>query len=158
MSSFDRRALLLGCLAVSACGFAPVYGPGSGAARLRNRVAIDAPSRRVEFELQGALERNLGVADSAAYDLSYAVTLQDERVAISATNTTTRRNIIGEATYALRERTTGAIVAEGRVRSFTGFSNTGSTQATRTAREDAEDRLMQILADQITRDLTASFA
>jgi len=158
MSSFNRRHFLLGCLALplAACGFTPVYGPNGGASRLQGRVALQEPNNQNDFWLNGALERNLGVAQEAAFDLSYSVSIRNASVAISATNTITRRDLIGTATYSLRDRATGQVVANGSVRGFTGFSNTGSTQATQTAESDANRRLMQILADQITQDLIAA--
>ncbi|WP_147126355.1 LPS assembly lipoprotein LptE [Shimia ponticola] len=158
MSSFNRRQFLLGSLALplAACGFSPVYGPGGGAQALQGRVAVQEPRNQNDFWLNGALERSLGVADDPAFDLSYAVSIEDASVAISSTNTITRRDLIGTATYTLRNRSTGEVVARGSVRGFAGFSNTGSTQATQTARQDANKRLMQILADQITQDLIAA--
>lgn len=160
MSSFNRRHFLFGSLALplSACGFTPVYGPNGGAGVLRGRVALAEPKNQNDFWLNGALERSLGVASEPAFDLSYSVNIENASVAISSTNTITRRDLIGAATYALRDRQTGEVVATGSVRGFTGFSNTGSTQATQTARSDANKRLMQILADQITQDLIAALA
>ncbi|MEM1302520.1 MAG: LPS assembly lipoprotein LptE [Pseudomonadota bacterium] len=158
MSSFNRRFLLLGAIALplAACGFTPVYGPSGGAGVLRDRVALQAPGSQNDFWLNGALERNLGIASDPAFDLSYGVSIENASVAISATNTITRQDLIGTARYTLRNRQTGETVARGSVRGFTGFSNTGSTQATQTARSDANKRLMQILADQITQDLIAA--
>ena len=158
MSSSNRRHFLFGSLALPlmACGFTPVYGPNGGAGVLRGRVALAEPKSH-DFLINGALER-LGVASEPAFDLSYSVNIENASVAISSTNTITRRDLIGAATYALRDRQTGEVVAAGSVRGFTGFSNTGSTQATQTARSDANKRLMQILADQITQDLIAALA
>ena len=47
-------------------------------------------------------------------------------------------------------------VTSGTVDSFTGYSATGSTVATRAARADAEERLTTILADQIVTRLIAA--
>ena len=50
----------------------------------------------------------------------------------------------------------GAVVTQGNVGGFTGYSATGSTVATTAARTDAQDRLMVILADQIVTRLIAA--
>lgn len=161
MSLYNRRTALLGLLSAASlagCGLTPVYGPNGGAGVLRGRVALKSPTNENAFDLYGALERNLGVAEDPAYDLTTSLKLSNANVAISATNTVTRRDIIGQASYVLRDRATGQVAARGSVRSFTGYSNTGSTQATQTARDDANRRLMQILADQITAELIAALA
>ncbi|MBL3565900.1 hypothetical protein JMM59_12930, partial [Rhodovulum sulfidophilum] len=53
----------------------------------------------------------------------------------------------------------GSVVQSGEVDSFTAYSATGSTVATRTAERDAYRRLMVILADEmVTRLLAGSGA
>ena len=79
-------------------------------------------------------------------------------MAIDATNITSRFNVIGKATYALRDLGDGKVLQSGAVDSFTGFSATGSTAATQAAQRDAHERLMTILADQITAQLVARAA
>ena len=159
MSSCDRRTLIVSGLALAGlaglvgCGFTPVYGPDGGAAALQNSVAVKDPRNRNEFDLSGALIAKLGATSTARYELSYDLSISTASVAISSTNTTTRRDLIGTARYRLTRISDDSTVASGSTRAFTGYSTTGSTQATQTARDDAGRRLMQILADQIVQDL-----
>ncbi len=155
----DRRRVLLGALALgglSACGFAPAYGPNGTATRLQNRILVDAPGDRASFLLVQQLETRLGRSASPDFGLSIALELKQEQMAIAANNITTRFNVIGKATYALRDLGDGKVLTTGSVDSFTGYSATGTTAATQTARADAQERLMVILADQIVTRLIAA--
>lgn len=152
----DRRAFLAGALALSACGFTPAYGPNGAAGRLQNTIAVEAPVDRDSYLLVQQLEHRLGRAASPAYGLSIALDVKQERMAIAANNITSRFNVIGRATYALRDLGDGKVLTSGNVGSFTGYSATGSTAATQTAEADARARLMVILADQITTRLIAA--
>jgi LPS-assembly lipoprotein len=58
--------------------------------------------------------------------------------------------------FALRDLTTGQIVTSGTVENFTGYSATGTTVATLASAQDAQERLMRILAEQIIARLYAA--
>lgn len=62
-----RRFLLaLPLLALAACGFEPVYGPGGAGAALQNRVLVDAPEDRFGYFLVREVESRLGRAATPA--------------------------------------------------------------------------------------------
>lgn len=155
MLSFDRRLFCLSALALAGCGFAPVYGPGGGGNALQNKVLVDAPIDRDAFLLTRELEDRLGRANDARYGLSYGISTSEEAIAISSQNVTTRYNLLGNVTFALRDLGSGGVVTSGKLRSFTAYSASGSTVATQAAKADAHERLMVILADQITTRLLA---
>ncbi len=90
------------------------------------------------------------------YRLQVAITQGAQVTGIPANNVTARANIIGEAEYSVVDIATGAVLRQGSVQSFTGLSSTSTTAATRAALEDAERRLMVILADRIVADLLAT--
>lgn len=156
-----RRAFLRLMLALpagaglAACGFTPAYAPGAAANKLQGNILIDEPVDRDSYLLVQQLETRLGRASAPRYGLSLALEIQQERMAIDATNITTRFNMIGKATYALRDLNDGKVLQTGNVDSFTGYSATGSTVATQATKRDASKRLMTILADQITTRLIA---
>ena len=153
--SLSRRLFVLSALALAACGFTPAYGPAGGAQKLQGMVEVDAPTERDSYLLTERLEERLGRASSPPFGLSYALTLREERMAITATNITTRFNLVGRATYALRDLASGAVLTSGTVDSFTGYSADSTTVATLSSEGDARERLMTILADQITTRLVA---
>ncbi|GGO59022.1 LPS-assembly lipoprotein [Roseovarius pacificus] len=164
MSSFDRRTFLTGaCSALTApalagCGFTPAYAPGGAATRLRNAVSIMEPDDRAGYLMTRELEDRLGRASMPRYDLIYSLDLISQPVAISTSNIVMRYNLLGEGTYVLRDRDSGAVVLSGTVDSFTSFSASGSTVATQAAERDAEERLITILADQMVARLIAGSA
>ncbi|WP_101067256.1 LPS assembly lipoprotein LptE [Roseovarius salinarum] len=154
MSSFDRRRFLLaavpaGALALAGCGFTPVYGPQGGGRAIQGAVRVDAPEGREGYLLTRTLEERLGRGGKSRYGLSHAVETRERGAAIATGNVTTRYTLLGEATYALRDLDDGRVLLSGKVDSFTSYSASGSTVATTAAREDARERLMTILADQI---------
>jgi LPS-assembly lipoprotein len=156
MSLLDRRTILLAPLALGACGFQPVYGTGGAGRTLQNRVLVDAPSTRDSYVLVRELEERLGRAASPAYGLALTITTSEEGLAIDRAGNTRRFNRLGRVDYALRDLETGSVLTSGTVENFVGYSATGTTVATLAAEQDAQERLMNILAEQITTRLYAS--
>jgi LPS-assembly lipoprotein len=155
----DRRRLLLLLAAVpaaAACGFSPALAPGGTAAALTGQVEPAAPDDRNGFDLVARIEERLGRAAAPRYRLAYSVTTDRIGAGITTTGAITRFTLTGTADFALTEIATGAQVAAGRVEGFTGFFATGTTVATLAAEEDANRRLMRILADRIVTRLIAA--
>lgn len=152
-----RRSFIIAALAaLSACGFTPVYGPDGAGTALQGAVLIDAPNTRDAYLLTQELEARLGRANPGRFGLSHAITMRQESIAISKSNVTTRYNLLGEITFALRDLDTQKVITSGTVRNFTGYSASGSTVATQAAERDARERLMNILAEQIIARLVAA--
>jgi len=158
MSSSDRRTLLalLAAAPLAACGFAPAYGPQGGAGRLQGRVRMSDPTDKASFDLVERLEARLGRPDTEIYDLTYSIVTEQIGVGITADGATTRYNLTGRVDWTLTERATATRRAGGSVNSFTSYSAVGSTVAGLAAEEDAAQRLMHILADQIVTRLIAA--
>ncbi len=156
MSLSDRRTFLLLPLALAACGFTPVYGPGGNATALQGRVRVRAPEDRDDYLLVQRLEQQLGRASAPAYDLNFDVTTEAEGQAVTASGDITRYSLVGRATYELRAAGSDQVIATGEVDNFTGYSATGSTVEALAAERDAQVRLMKILADQIVTRLYAT--
>jgi LPS-assembly lipoprotein len=66
--------------------------------------------------------------------------------------------LFGTLAYQLTDSATDALVTEGRLRNFTNYSTTDTQLATLRAKEDAEARLMRILADQVVARLIAALS
>jgi LPS-assembly lipoprotein len=165
MSLSDRRTVLRGlaCLALPAlalpgCGFTPAHGPAGPANRLQNAVLPDAPQGRDQFLLIQQFEDRLGRGTDGPYALAYTYTVTGARMGVTADNVTTRFNLVGSVTFALRDRATDAVLIRGTVDGFTGFSTTGSTSATEAASRDARTRLAVLLADKMVTQLIATAA
>ncbi|MGZ3215240.1 LPS assembly lipoprotein LptE [Paracoccus sp. T5] len=150
-----RRALLLGVLALAACGLSPVYGPGGGGGRLFGRVRPRDPETPIDFIFNRRLAERLGPEDRAEYDLDYRINAAVVSQAITPDEVTTRYSLNGTADFSLTGPG-GQVVAQGRVSSFTSYSTTGTTISTLAAEGDARERLAMMLADQVVTRLLAA--
>ncbi|MCC5968607.1 MAG: hypothetical protein JJU15_01500 [Pararhodobacter sp.] len=142
----DRRAFLLGLASlagVAGCRFTPVYAPGGAGQVLQGAVRADDPTRREEFQFVAALEERLGRPDAPRYALSYRIGRR------FLGGDTSRMQVLGTLQYVLTDIATGAEIAEGRVDGDAGFSTTATQLAEQAAAEDAELRLMRMLADSV---------
>ncbi len=157
MWSSDRRAFLglAGALALAGCGFTPAYGPAGGGRVLLGGVAPDAPESRDDFALVRRLSERLGPVETPRFRLAYTVSTDVLGQAITPENATTRYSLTGLVDYTLHDGGSDAVLLTGRVTSFTSWSATGSTVATQAAEDDAHERLMRMLADQIVTRLLA---
>jgi len=142
-------------MALAACGFAPVYGPGATGSKLQDNVRVAAPEDRNSFLLVRRIEERLGRAATPTYTLSLSLETREEGLGIDPDGNIDRFNLIGVAGYALSD-STGNVLTSGTVNSFTGYSATGTTTVSLAAERDARERLMVILGDQITARLLSA--
>ncbi|WP_300032692.1 LPS assembly lipoprotein LptE [uncultured Roseobacter sp.] len=149
MSLYSRRALICLPLALAACGFTPVYSPGGSGSGLQNRTLVDEPDTENGYLITRRIEERLGRAADPGYRLSVDVSTRQESLAVDREGDITRFNVLGTADYTLIDTASGRIVTSGSVDNFTGYSATGTTVATIAAEEDAQKRLMVLLADQV---------
>ncbi len=156
MSSFNRRSVILMPLALAACGFAPVYGPGGVAEGVQGSIRVADPKDKNGFDLVERLEERLGRPTAPRFDLAFTITTDVVGVGVTPENAITRFHLKGRVDWSLTARDGSTRVAGGRVDNFTAYSATGSTVAGLAAQEDANLRLMRILADQIVTRLLAS--
>ena len=148
----SRRGFFLAALALAGCGFEPVNGVNSKSQMLRNTVLVQAPTNRVEFELVRNLEVQLGQAVSKLYDLQYKLSVYEDIVVVSAAQEINRFSLVGLLEYSLVD-SGGVVLLTETAKSFTGYSATGTTVATQRSKRDAYDRLMVILAKQVSNSL-----
>ena len=154
--SLFKYILILPFLALTACGFTPVYGTNGSANVLLNSVLVQEPKNRDGYLLTKQIEKRLGRAADPRFDLSLTITTSEAAVNIDSTGSINRYNVLGFVEYALRDTETGQVAASGRVNSFTGYSASGTTVSTQAAKEDAQERLMIILADLLISNLIAN--
>ena len=151
----SRRVFFLAALALAGCGFEPVNGVSSKSQMLRNTVLVQAPTNRVEFELVRNLEVQLGQVTSKFYDLRYKLNVDEDIIIVSAAQEINRFSLVGVLEYSLVD-SGGVVLLSNTAKSFTGYSATGSTVATQRSKRDAYDRLMMILAKQVSNFLLTS--
>lgn len=155
MSLSDRRFFLTSLLALGACGFTPVYGPGGAAQGLQGSIEVEAPTDEAGYELVKRLEQRLGQPEGARYRLGYTIETREQGSGITASAETQRSQVFGTVTFTLTEIATGQVVQSGTVTSFTSYSQQGTTVSTASGKRDAYRRLMVMLADLLTARLIA---
>ena len=153
--SWSRRAILASALALAACGFSPVYGPGGVGGKLFGQIRTADPSTPDEFIFAGRIAERLGPDQSARFALAYKLRIAVVSQAITKDEVTTRYSLNGTADFALTGPG-GAVITQGRVSSFTSYSTTGTTISTLAAEGDARERLALMLADQVVTRLLAA--
>jgi LPS-assembly lipoprotein len=160
MSLPDRQNILslLAAAALAACGFAPAYGPASPARGLLNHVSIAPPSDKNAFDLVERLEERLGRPVGGTMDLTYRIETSETGLAITPSNAITRYTVDGSVSFTLTDVVDRREIASGKVTSFTAYSASGTTVSTAASRQDAYQRLMRLLADQVVTRLVASAA
>jgi len=152
----DRRRFLAGLGALSltaACGFRPVYGNGGAGQALRSAVRADDPVSRGDFQFVSAFEDLLGRPTSARYGLAYAITKSEVEAGSIQDIGATRIQLFGTLDFTVTDLGTGLAVANGQVANNATYSTTSSQLATLAAAEDAELRLMRILAEALVTRL-----
>lgn len=160
MWSSDRRSFLavLAASPLAGCGFTPVYGPGGPGTALRGRIAYRAPDTPEGFRLRARLEDRLGRVEQGDYLLTVQLDITEDALAISSAQDVNRYNVVGRADWTLTRPGDDTPVASGIVDTFTAYSASGTTVATRQARDDARDRLSIALADLIVTELILAAA
>ena len=153
--SWSRRSLLIAALALAACGFTPVYGPGGTGGKLFGQIRTADPSTPDEFTFAGRIAERLGPDQAARFALAYKLRIAVVSQAITKDEVTTRYSLNGTADFVLTDTTLGQEVTRGQVSTFTSYSTTGTTIATMSAEQDAHDRLARMLADQVVTRLLA---
>lgn len=151
----SRYALLICVVIAGACDFAPVYGPQGAGHRLHGRVIVEELTTPEGYWLVRAVESRLGRARIPRYTLTLELSSRQQAMAITAENITARFDIFATVDYTLRDASSGEIVRSGQVENFTGYSALGNPVSTLAIKRDAERRLMEILADQLTARLLA---
>ena len=154
--SLFKYLLILPFLAFTACGFTPVYGTNGNASVLLNSVLVQEPKNREGYSLTKQIEKRLGRATDPRFKLGVTVTTSEAALNVDSTGNNNRYNVLGLVEYTLRDTQTGQIAASGRVDSFTGYSASGTTISAQAAKEDAQERLMIILADLLISNLIAT--
>ncbi|WP_127108189.1 hypothetical protein [Pararhodobacter zhoushanensis] len=156
MSLSDRRKVLagLGALALTgACGFRPVYGDGGAGRVLRNAVRADDPVSRRDYQFLHALEETLGRPTAPRFALAYTIAVREVGRGSVDDFGTTRVQLFGTVDFTLTDITSGTVLAQDQVLATGVYSTTGTQLATATAAEDADLRLMRMLADSLATRL-----
>ena len=145
------RAVTL-TLFTASCGFTPVYAPATGTQQAFSDIEIDEPRNEQSYLFVREMEDRLGRASDAGKLLKYEIKIRGEGIESDSD----LRRFVGAVAYRLIEKDTKKVLTTGSVDSFAGYSVSDGLFIS--AREDAIERLIVILADQVTRELMAKLA
>ncbi len=153
------------CLPLGGCGFHPVYGTADAegnsavAARLNN-VAIENIQDRDGQVLRNYLvDRMYGAnrPEKPAYKLSVRITNTEENLGILANATATRSLLNMYGDYALTDMS-GKTLVKGRAHSVASFDKLDQIYATVASKQDAHQRTLHELSEQIVNRLSLYFS
>lgn len=146
-------APLVLALGLAACGFTPLYDPGSAARASRGVVDIAVVPGASGFAFREQLQNRLGVATDPAYRLEADLDLVTSGVALTTGNVTTRFEVIGTADFVLVPLDGSAPVLGDTVEAVASYSapesDIVSAFGTLSAQRNAELRVARTLADRI---------
>lgn len=163
MSRFARFFLVMSAVwAVSACGFEPLLGRGGGnfdAPKELAAIRIEPIPERSGQVLRNALLDRLtpqGQAPGARYVLR--VRLQEPRQALllRRDDIISRSSYSGQASFEVRDAQ-GRRLFSGSSAFTTDFEIASSEFATFASRENARDRVMELIADDIRNQIALGF-
>lgn len=167
MRQIGRRQVVALGLALSGCGFQPVYMPtatGKAGVAQRELAAIhvnlipDRPGQELRQALQDRLELAGGDV-KRRYDLQVGFSVAGEGIAIQNDNTATRVRLIGTAIWTLTAQDSGKTKLSSGFAKAVDAMNILDSQyfALDLENEAVQKRIAETLADQITMQLAAFF-
>ena len=153
-------------LAVSACGFQPLYGVGNGGsaatapgARLAS-IYIEPIPERVGYQLRNDLVdlfRAQTQGEGAAYRLKLVLRERKDGVALQTDASITRYNYALIAHYELTPAGATTPVRTGEVNALSSYNVATSPFATVIAERDASDRAANDIAERLRTELAVYF-
>ena len=147
-----RSAALALMLLLGACGLRPIYAGGSSGAVATGLSSIQVapiPERAGWLVRNALVDRLAGEGSPPSYRLE--VELDDDLTAfgIRGDAAVTRERRILRARYRLVELSTGLVVLDATAGSDAGIDVVSSEYATVAAEQTAQERLAQVIADQM---------
>ena len=162
---WSLRYLSVAWLLLAGCGFQPLYGEhGVGNGAVVDELAairIEAIPDRVGQQMYNLLRERLnpnGRPDDAKYVLSIQLSETRENFFLERDETETRANLTVKAKYVLRRADNDEIVTEGTSRVISSYDVLESQFASVTSEQDARERSVRTLSDEIKTRLALALA
>ena len=152
-------------LALAGCGFRPLYGTDSADADGQVREELAAVEIPVVANREGQILRNnlirlfnpQGRPSLPRYRLSVGLSLREVELGIQRDDTATRANLIASAQYILTDAA-GEEMTSGSSRATASFNILSDEFATLTGSEEARDRALAEIAQDIRTRIAIHFA
>jgi len=150
-------------LVLGACGFQPLYGTTSAGQSVSNELAAVriAPLQERNGQILHNLLRDrlnpYGQPVEPRYQLSIAVSQVSEETGIRRDETASRAVLTLYAAYSLVDAQ-GAVLTQGQARSSSAYNILDSSYASAVARQDAQERALTELAEDLKLRLASYFS
>jgi LPS-assembly lipoprotein len=151
-----RAALIALSLCLAACGLSPMYAEGesgSVATSLRTVEVAPIPERAGWLVRNALVDRLGGAAQTPAYRLEVVLDDDITGFGIRGDSAVTRERRTLRARYRLVDLGTGQVVLDATAGSDAGIDVVSSEYATVAAEQSAQERLAQVIADQMVSRL-----
>lgn len=153
--------VLAGSLALSACGFKPIYATQEGGSPISSQIQLErvvAPENVAPY-LEEALNARIVSADgvSPRYELVVQARENADRLAVQIDATVTRYNYRLRGRYWVLDRETGERV-RGVAEAITSYNIVNSQYSTLFAERAAVEKAARQLAEEIERDMLIRFS
>lgn len=153
LSRFSLMLLL--ALGTASCGFEPVYAPGSKTAAALSDIVVAPPgNNRASYLFVREVEERIGQNLNSDKILQHDVWIYEEDLGLATS--TARIQKVGKVTYKVRSVKDNRVLFGGTVENFVAFNT--ETTITTTVRNEATERLVSILADQMVTELMRQFS
>lgn len=154
--------LLALCLALSGCGYHPLYGerPTGVSTEDLALVYVAGIPDRAGQQLRNNLVQRLnpsGQPSRPIYTLNVALSVMSTGVSLSRDNTTSRTSITAVAKYGLIDSSSGKSVFAGTSRATDAYDVLLSDYATIVSRDDAVNRALREVSDDMHTRLAVYF-
>jgi hypothetical protein len=152
-NGFSRFSLMvLLALGTASCGFEPVYAPASKTAAALSDIVVAPPNNyRASYIFVREMEDRLGRNLNGGKILEHDVWVYDDNPGFLSSGGRIRR--VGKITYKVLSAEDGRLLFSGSVENFVTF--VVDSVVTTSVVAEATDRLVIILVDQMTAQLTA---
>lgn len=156
-------ALLVALLAVSACGFTPLYGDHglagdadvqAGLSDIRIMPIADREGVTLRRRLAELIQPE-GTTDNPQHTLQVGLTIRTQNLNVRKDSTTSRANLFVDAAIYLRHK--GRIVYRDTARSIVSYNVLDAQYATVVSKEDATDRALEQVAAEVRTRLALYF-
>jgi LPS-assembly lipoprotein len=150
------------CLAVAGCGYHPLYGNRADAAKAADMSLVyvaaipDRPGQQLRNYLLEQVNAN-GQPARPIYTLQVSLAISSTGVSLSRDNTNSRTSITATAKYSLSETASGKTLFASTSRGTDSYDVLLSDFATLSSRDDAVDRTLREIADDMGTQLAVYF-
>lgn len=154
--------LLALCLGLAGCGYHPLYGDRATGVSSEDLALVyvagipDRPGQQLRNDLVQRLNPS-GQPSRPTYTLTVSLSIASTGVSLSRDNTTSRTSITTTAKYTLTDSASGKSLFSGTSRATDAYDVLVSDYATLVSRDDAVNRAIREVSDDIRTRLAVYF-